>query len=230
MSSLWDQAVAPAWAQVPEPVVPAWAVPVQQSAPVDLADLLASSFEESAPVHPAGRVITDEELAEIVAQAREEAAVEVRAQLDSAQLAALAALPFALQAARTQADEMLAEAIAAQAGELVEVALTIAEWICCKELAIDPELPLALAEKALEDAGGAAGAVVTVPSSLHRAATSWARRLGQEYPEIVEDTNLEFGTVAIRRGDANGEVSVARALQRAAAALGVTHTAPEGIA
>jgi hypothetical protein len=213
---------APAWATPAVESTPSWAQSAEPGIIVPLADLLASVAADDEPAaHPAGRVVTDSELSSMLSTARAEGATAARTAMDSAILAALAALPNAIEQATTTANAELSAQVSRSSRELLECALAVASWVCGREIEVDEQIILRLAEQALTQAGGSAGAVVTVPVALEQAAQTWAARLGSSAPQIVADPHLAPGTAGLRRGDASATVSVASALARAAASLGL---------
>ena len=161
---------------------------------------------------------------EELAQAREEGyrsgLLDGRAAAESEGLDVLARLPEMVEEARERVERAVADMSRDTSPLLVEAALEIAKWALAREVSQSPEVLLEIAERALTEAGGAAGASLHVSPELGALAARWASRFGVERPEVVEDSAVPPGVVSLKsRSGGFGEVSVESLIARATEAL-----------
>ncbi len=111
--------------------------------------------------------------------------------------------------------------LAASEGDLVELAMSIAERVVGRELSTDPALVVAWAREAVEQLGGKDGVVIAVARDVRDAvpAEAW-RGVGVEH-RVQVDAQLGPGAIEVRTPDGTIAASASARLGAVSNALGL---------
>ena len=163
----------------------------------------------------------DAELGRQLAQARAEGhaagVADALAQGTQAALRAAAALEALAVTVQAQQDRE----VAATGAAVLELALTVSEWVLRRELSADGGALLRRLEEGLTALLPSPTTRISVSPADSALVAEWAERRGRVGTEVVADARLAPGDAVVVTDAGRAEVTVAAALRTAGEALGV---------